>query len=50
MLIILGLYRVFKPIFERTFHTHNTSRAAFGVGLIHGLAGSGALFVFSNFR
>jgi hypothetical protein len=26
-------------------HTHNTSRAAFGVGLIHGLAGSGALVV-----
>ena len=46
MLIILGLYRVFKLYFPKEHtHTHNTSRAAFGVGLIHGLAGSGALVV-----
>ena len=46
MLIILGLYRVFKLYFPKEHtHTHNTSRAAFGVELIHGLAGSGALVV-----
>ena len=46
MLIILGLYRVFKLYFPKEHtHTHNTSKAAFGVGLIHGLAGSGALVV-----
>lgn len=46
MLIFLGIYRVFKLFFPKQHnHTHNTSRAAFGVGLIHGLAGSGALVV-----
>lgn len=46
MLIFLGIYRVFKLYFPKEHtHTHNTSKAAFGVGLIHGLAGSGALVV-----
>lgn len=46
MLIFLGMYRVFKLYFPKEHtHTHNTSKAAFGVGLIHGLAGSGALVV-----
>lgn len=46
MLIFLGFYRVYKLYFPKKHtHTHNTSRAAFGVGLIHGLAGSGALVV-----
>lgn len=47
MLIFLGFYRVYKLYFPKEHtHTHNTtSRAAFGVGLIHGLAGSGALVV-----
>lgn len=46
MLIFLGIYRMFKLYFPKQHnHTHNTSRAAFGVGLIHGLAGSGALVV-----
>ena len=42
MLIFLGIYRMSKLYFPKQHnHTHNTSRAAFGVGLIHGLAGSG---------
>ena len=46
MLIFLGIYRMSKLYFPKQHnHTHNTSRAAFGVGLIHGLAGSGALVV-----
>lgn len=46
MLIFLGFYRVYKLYFPKEHnHTHNTSRAAFGVGLVHGLAGSGALVV-----
>lgn len=46
MLIFLGIYRMSKLYFPKQhIHTHNTSRAAFGVGLIHGLAGSGALVV-----
>lgn len=46
MLIFLGFYRVYKLYFPKEHtHTHNTSRVAFGVGLIHGLAGSGALVV-----
>ena len=46
MLILLGIYRMSKLYFPKQHnHTHNTSRAAFGVGLIHGLAGSGALVV-----
>ena len=46
MLIFLGIYRMSKLYFPKEHtHTHNTSRAAFGVGLIHGLAGSGALVV-----
>ena len=46
MLIFLGIYRMSKLYFpKQTIHTHNTSRAAFGVGLIHGLVGSGALVV-----
>ena len=46
MLIFLGIYRMSKLYFPKQHnHTHNTSRAAFGVGLIHGLAGSGALLV-----
>lgn len=46
MLIFLGIYRMFKLFFPKQhIHTHSTSRAAFGVGLIHGLAGSGALVV-----
>lgn len=46
MLIFLGIYRMSKLYFPKQHnHTQNTSRAAFGVGLIHGLAGSGALVV-----
>ena len=46
MLIFLGIYRMSKLYFPKQhIHTRNTSRAAFGVGLIHGLAGSGALVV-----
>ena len=46
MLIFLGIYRMSKLYFPKQHnHTHSTSRAAFGVGLIHGLAGSGALVV-----
>lgn len=46
MLVFLGFYRIFKLYFPKEHtHTHSTSRAAFGVGLIHGLAGSGALVV-----
>ena len=49
MLVILGTYRLLKLYLPRwrmaPEHTHHTHRAAFGVGLIHGLAGSGALVV-----
>lgn len=46
MLILLGFYRMFKLYFPKEHtHTYSSSRAAFGVGLVHGLAGSGALVV-----
>ena len=46
MLILLGVYRMFKLYFPKEHtHTYSSSRAAFGVGLVHGLAGSGALVV-----
>ncbi len=46
MLIFLGMYRIFKLYFPKEHtHAYNTSRAAFGVGMVHGLAGSGALVV-----
>lgn len=46
MLIFLGIYRILKLYFPKEHtHTYNTSRAAFGVGMVHGLAGSGALVV-----
>ena len=50
MLIILGLYRVFKLYFPKEHtHTHNTSRAAFGVGLIHGFGWEWSIGCFGNF-
>ena len=54
MLILLGIYRIFKLLFKEKIHTHQHAhnkphshhhKAAFGVGLVHGLAGSGALVV-----
>ena len=41
MLIILGLYRVFKLYFPKEHSHHNTSRAAFGG--INSRSGEGAL-------
>lgn len=51
MLIFLGIYRLYKlsnphfHLFKGDEHHHNSGKAAFGVGLVHGLAGSGALVV-----
>ncbi len=49
MLIILGIWRLLKlyrpRLHDTPAHTHHAHRAAFGVGFIHGLAGSGALVV-----
>ncbi|WP_026993776.1 urease accessory protein [Flectobacillus major] len=48
MLIILGVFRLFKLYTAKaTVHTHASDvhehKLAYGVGLVHGLAGSGAL-------
>jgi len=47
MLIILGVYRLFYRQKTAHFHSDNHSHhgLAYGVGLIHGLAGSGALIL-----
>jgi cytochrome c biogenesis protein CcdA len=52
MLIVLGMYRLFKlyKTPQITLHTHphpnpKDFKLAFGVGLVHGLAGSGALLL-----
>lgn len=51
MLIFLGIYRLYKlsnpnfHFFKSDDHHHNSGKEAFGVGLVHGLAGSGALVV-----
>lgn len=54
MLVLLGIYRIFKLLFKESIHAHQHAhnkphshhhKAAFGVGLVHGLAGSGALVV-----
>ncbi|GAB4194849.1 MAG: hypothetical protein OHK0057_22380 [Thermoflexibacter sp.] len=48
MLVILGIYRLFKFFKYRSNHVHLTSEdknhhLAYSVGIIHGLAGSGAM-------
>jgi high-affinity nickel permease len=53
MLMGLGIYRIAKIVLGKTLHTHthadhthdgnHSHGLAYGVGLIHGLAGSGAL-------
>ncbi|MFN4144705.1 MAG: sulfite exporter TauE/SafE family protein [Runella sp.] len=50
MLIVLGVYRLYKlyqmPNGNQHIHTHkHDSKLAYGVGLVHGLAGSGALLL-----
>lgn len=50
MLIILGLYRLYKYFIKKETHTHDhvhdgNHNLAYGVGLIHGLAGSGAMIL-----
>lgn len=50
MLIIIGLYRIFK-LYQPKKEVDRPDKLAYGVGLIHGLAGSGAmlLLVMSEF-
>jgi high-affinity nickel permease len=48
MLIVLGLQRLWKMRQQRAAHSHSHAdlqghKLAYGVGLVHGLAGSGAL-------
>ena len=46
MLIFLGVYRLFqlrKPPSES--HNHTSNKEAYNIGLVHGLAGSGALIL-----
>jgi high-affinity nickel permease len=46
MLIVLGIFRLVKMYLKQEDDHHDHQhKAAFGVGLIHGLAGSGALVV-----
>ncbi|MBV6881497.1 hypothetical protein NG800_016085 [Epilithonimonas ginsengisoli] len=49
MLITLGVFRILKMFYPNirltSQHSHTLHRAAFGVGSIHGLAGSGALVI-----
>lgn len=52
MLIILGVVRLYQFFYQKSHHHHhhihpedNNHQLAYGVGLIHGLAGSGALIL-----
>ncbi|PZU90099.1 MAG: urease accessory protein [Chryseobacterium sp.] len=49
MLIVLGIFRLLKIFYPNikltSQHSQHLHRAAFGVGSIHGLAGSGALVI-----
>ena len=47
-LIVLGGFRLrklFKPVQQKLDHKHSGHKLAYGIGLIHGLAGSGAVIL-----
>lgn len=44
MLILIGIYRIYNIFFKKDRHIHtHRHNLALGVGLVHGLAGSGAV-------
>jgi hypothetical protein len=50
MLVILGIFRLYqhymrRPHFHTTGNTEELHQVAYGVGLVHGLAGSGAMIL-----
>lgn len=50
MLILLGIYRLYKYFYNKSNHIHqmdpnDNHHLAYGVGLVHGLAGSGAMIL-----
>jgi high-affinity nickel permease len=45
MLISLGIFRIFKSFQEEKVHDHTHDGEAYSIGLVHGLAGSGALIL-----